>query len=271
MWITIAAIMPAVATNVYFYGGGVLWQIFIAVVAALVVEALCLYWRRLAVSGDDYGSAILTAVIIGVCLPPFAPWFVAITATTIAITLVKHCYGGLGNNPFNPAMAGYAFVFVCFPAYFNGWLVDGVAWEAIFIGAEATTTPTPLAAERLGQPLVASWQASAFAAAAAIGGIVLLILRIADWRLVVGFLAAGWAVAGDWQALLPGGFVFAAFFVITDPVTAATTSAGRWLYASIVGVLAMWLRNHGAHIDGIAFAVLLGNLLAPLLDRPFRQ
>ena len=111
----------AAAVNAFFYGYGVLWQMGIAIIAALLSEKACLLARHRTAGGDNYGSAVLSGIIIGVCLPPAAPWFVAATAAIAGMTLAKHCYGGLGNNPFNPAMAGYALAFVCFPGHFDGW------------------------------------------------------------------------------------------------------------------------------------------------------
>ena len=267
MWMTVAAMLPAAAVNAFFYGYGVLWQMGIAIIAALLSEKACLLARHRTAGGDNYGSAVLSGIIIGVCLPPAAPWFVAATAAIAGMTLAKHCYGGLGNNPFNPAMAGYALAFVCFPGHFDGWLIDTGAWNTLFTGVSAVTTPTPLAAARLGHLSELSWQVPAFAIASAVGGVFLLILRIADWRLVVGFLLGGLAIADNWSALLPGGFIFAAFFVVTDPTTAATTPTGRLLYAAAIGAIAAWLREYGPHTDGIAFAILLGNILAPFFDR----
>ncbi len=264
MWSVAAATLPALAAATYLYGWGVCQQLFITVSAATLCELICLRWQGKPLATAADGSAVVAACILTIALPPYVPWGVAAAAAIFAIGLAKHCYGGLGNNPFNPAMAGYALAFISFPEYFNAWTAD------------ATSHPTPLALARLGDPLAATtWQLALPALAAAGGGGVLLLLRLADWRLPLAFclgaVATSMALALDWQTLIQGGLVFAAFFVITDPVTAATSRGGRWCYAALVGALAIWLRQHGSHSDSIAFAILIGNVLAPLCDLAVKQ
>lgn len=270
MWSVAAATLPAIAAHGALYGGAVWLQLGVLAATALLTEAACLRWRgkplRAAVAAAADGSALVAACVLTVALPPHAPWVVAATAALLALALGKHCYGGLGNNPFNPAMVGYALAFFAFPEHFAAWTADAV------------TSPTPLAASRVedvaADAAAAPWRWESRlwlpAAAACAGGALLLALRFADWRLTLAFLLGAivviFAGGGEWRALLHGGMIFAAFFVITDPVTAAASRRGRWLYGFLTGALAMWLRQHGAHTDAIAFAVLIGNMLAPLCD-----
>lgn len=266
MWLTVACMLPAVAVQAAVYGWRVVLHVAVAVVVGLAAEGMCLRLRRLPLAAAADGSVVITAIILGVMLPPQAGWWVSAFAVVVAVGLAKHYYGGLGNNPFNPAMVGYALAFVSFPSAFHLWLA-----------ADGVSSPTPLAAARVAGNALPPLQVADYwqLAAAVAGGGVLLWKQVADWRLTLSFLLGVVAVqtaAGDaWAAVGYGGLVFAAFFVITDPVTAATTRLGRWLYGFAVGALALWLRQHGAHTDGIAFAVLLGNLLAPLLDHAVRQ
>ena len=261
MWAVAAAMLPAIFAAVVERGIGALWQIAFAAGGCILTEALCLRIRRLpirATIGD--GSAAVAGIIIGLSLPPLAPMYVAMCAAVFAMALAKHCYGGLGNNPFNPAMAGYALAFVSFPGDFGGWHAAEIGAHADAIGM-----PTPLSAARLGESAAAFsyW----FPLACIVGGAALLFLRIADWRLTASFLAGAFLCSGgDWQNLFWGGMMLAAFFVITDPTTAATTSRGRWLYGFAAGALSALLRERGMHSDGIAFAILFCNMLAPLAD-----
>ena len=253
-----AALIPAACAAIYERGEGALWQIALAVSGCVVAEAVCLRLRRLQVVPFlQDGSAAVAGIIIGLSLPPHAPYYVAIAAAFFAMALAKHCYGGLGNNPFNPAMAGYALAFISFPGDFGGW-------------ADAVSMPTPLAAARLEvSPPQVSYL---FPFACAAGGAVILILRAADWRLTAAFLAGAFLFAGgEWRSLLPGGLILAAFFVITDPVTAAATARGRWIYGFAAGALTAILRDIGPHTDGIAFAILFCNMLAPLADMRRRK
>ncbi|MGI9305690.1 MAG: RnfABCDGE type electron transport complex subunit D [Gammaproteobacteria bacterium] len=265
MWTVAAALLPALAAAVVGRGIGALWQAFSAVCACLLFEFICLRWRGLPGKTLADGSAAVAGLILGLALPPLAPWYVAPVAAGFAMALAKHCYGGLGNNPFNPAMAGYALAFLSFPAAFGGW---GAAesWREIFAASDAASMPTPLIAARLG--MEAPPPSYLFPAACVLGGAVLLQRRVADWRLpaafIGGVLAAG---GGDISALFAGGMMLAAFFVITDPATAAETPGGRIVYGFAAGALAVLLRERGQHADGIAFAVLFCNMLAPLADR----
>lgn len=259
MWTVAAAMSPAVFAAMYERGGGALLQIVVSVCGCVLFEAGCLRMRRLPVLQTVAdGSAAVAGVIIGLSLPPFAPYYVAVCAAAFAMILAKHCFGGLGNNPFNPAMAGYALAFISFPGDFGGWHADAVGM------------PTPLSAARLGAEIPPP--SYLFPLACAGGGAVLLLLRIADWRLPLSFLLGALLFSGgEWQTLFFGGLMLAAFFVITDPATAATTARGRWLYGFAAGALTILLRERGLHIDGIAFAILFCNMLAPLADMRRRK
>ena len=263
MWTVAAALVPAAAASALAFGEGVGIQLAAATFAAVVAEVACLAVRRVALSAAADGSAAVCGMIVGLSVPPLAPWWCAAFAAAAGIVLAKHCYGGLGNNPFNPAMAGYALAFVSFPSEFSAW-------------ADATAAPTPLLGAQLSAGAggvggsVSPWWLSVATVA---GGMILLALRIADWRLPVSFLLTVVAAAmlfGEMSAgthLRSGGLLLAAFFVLTDPATCAGTPPGRWLFGLLVGALTVWIRESGAHADGIAFAVLVGNMLAPLLDR----
>ena len=270
MRVAVLAMMPAVGAAAYIYGAGVLLQVGIAVCAAAVAEFVCLRLRGVSAAALADGSAVVAGVIVGFAMPPFAPWFVAAFAAASGMILAKHCYGGLGNNVFNPAMAGYALAFVSFPAHFDGWVVNETLMQTVFGNIDAISSPTPLSAARLSDAVINESPPMLLPIACIVGGTALLILRIADWRLTFGFLFGAFVVAllyDDIATILHGGLMFAAFFVITDPATAAATSRGRLLYAFGAGAFAIWLRKQGAHADSVAFAILAANMLAPLFDR----
>ncbi|MBE8157784.1 MAG: RnfABCDGE type electron transport complex subunit D, partial [Betaproteobacteria bacterium] len=131
-----AALMPAICAAVYERGAGALAQVLVAVCGCIAAEAFCLRLRGKPLNILADGSAAVAGIIIGLSLPPLAPWYVAAAAAGFAMALAKHCYGGLGNNPFNPAMAGYALAFVSFPADFGGWNAES-PWTAVFFSAAA--------------------------------------------------------------------------------------------------------------------------------------
>jgi electron transport complex protein RnfD len=306
-----AALVPGTLAHVWFFGPGVLVQIALAVAFALAIEAAMLRVRgqpvRLFLTD---GSALVTAWLFALCIPPLAPWWIAAVAMLAAIALAKHLYGGLGHNLFNPAMVGYAVVLVCFPRELSQWLVPGDlapasigigdAVAAIFAGLapggdwDAVTRATPLDLVRQlaagGQTLAEirddpvfgdfggrgwEWIANFYI----VGGIALCLLRVADWRTPVAVLGTTialtlpfWLADPDLhplplQHMFSGALVLAAFFIATDPVSGCTTPRGRWIFGAGVAILTLAIRRWGGYPDGVAFAILLMNAAAPLIDR----
>ena len=119
----VLALIPAMIAHVWFFGWGLPIQMFIAIVTALCCEALILYWRRKPIwpSLAD-GSALVTAVLLAFSIPPITPWWMVMLGTAFAIVVAKHLYGGLGYNPFNPAMIGYVVLLISFPLEMTMWL-----------------------------------------------------------------------------------------------------------------------------------------------------
>ena len=299
------ALVPGIAAYAWFFGPGVLVQILLATVFALGLETLMLRARGKPVRpflAD--GSAIVTAVLFALCIPPLAPWWVALVGMVFAIVFAKHLYGGLGSNLFNPAMVGYVVVLISFPQFLTAWPVPGAPAEAliaIFTGEppgglswDAVTGATALDAVRngtaAGQPIDAIRQSPAFGAVAgrgwewialwyAAGGLYLLWRRIISWHVpaavagsVLAFSAAGWLLdpAGHPTPLfdlVSGAVLLGAFFIATDPVSGCASPRGRLLFGAGVGIFTLVIRRWGAYPDGVAFAVLLMNMAAPLIDR----
>jgi electron transport complex protein RnfD len=314
MRLVLYALSPTVALHVVFFGPGLIIQIMLGIATALAAEglALRLRGRPLAPFLTD-GSALVTAVLLALCLPPLAPWWLIVSGTAFAILLAKHLYGGLGANPFNPAMVGYAVVLVSFPAQLLHWLPpDAAGFEparltllqtltTIFTGTppaqftwDAITSPTPLEAlrtnltmgmtmsEARASPIFGGlggkgWQWINFAALA--GGVWLLVLRIIRWHIPAAMLGAIAACASVMYLVDPGAYagpvfhlssgasMLGAFFIATDPVSAATSDRGKLVYGAGIGVLTYVIRTWGGYPDGVAFAVLLMNMSVPLIDR----
>jgi electron transport complex protein RnfD len=296
------AMLPAIAVQVWLFGIGVLLHIVIASVVALACEAGMLTLRRRPVAralGD--GSALVTAWLIAVCLPPLLPWWMTGLGTAFALIIGKHLYGGLGQNPFNPAMLAYCLLIVSFPALMSQWpalqgsdAATQLQW--VFGGERALdgiTGATPLDALRTGlrgdADVASVLQSPAFGSIAgagwewvalawAVGGLLLLALRIITWHIPVAFICTlalvsgvAWAIDPSQHAspafhLLAGGSMLCAFFIATDPVSGATTPRGKLVFAAAIALIAWLIRTWGAYPDGIAFAVLLLNICVPLID-----
>lgn len=294
------ALAPGIVATTGFFGWGLLIQIALATVAALVAEAVMLKvrGRPVAIHLNDF-SAVVTAWLLAICLPPLLPWWMTVLAVGFAIVIAKHLYGGLGANPFNPAMVGYAVLLVSFPLEMTLWLPPqnnilpgfGETLAVIFGGTsvarlDGISAATPLdhfkhslaaAPTIMGYVGGRGWE---WVSLCWLGGGVWLVAKgAADWRipasllLTVALFSLGLALFSSnpaWQNplfhLLSGGTMLAAFFIATDPVTAATTPLGRWIYAAGIGFIAMTIRVWGGYPDGFAFGVLLMNLSAPMID-----
>jgi len=308
MQMVILATIPGIVVQTWLFGWGTLINLMIASITALLCEAAILSIRRRSVAFflKDY-SALLTAVLLGVALPPTVPWWVTVTAVSFAIIFAKQLYGGLGNNPFNPAMVGYAIVLVSFPVPMSQWLgVQSIvasgeslsflqSLQAIFQhlpSIDGYTMATPLdgfknkdlvdsatafqTIEALQSASINSWLWVNIAYL--IGGLGLLWLRIITWHTPVAVLGALFVLAGVFHLfdisntatplfhLTTGAAMFGAFFIATDPVSSCTSNRGKLIYGAGIGILIYIIRTWGGYPDGIAFAVLLMNFSAPLID-----
>lgn len=299
--------LPGLIAQTYFFGWGNLHNVLWCAIVALGCEAIVLKLRKrpLAFYLGDY-SALVTAVLLGLALPPFAPWWVSLIATAFAILFAKHLYGGMGYNPFNPAMVGYALVLISFPlAMTTNWalpvsLVDQgtpslamtlqVIWEIVPV-ADGMTGATPLdvykheishgteesvrAMPIFGEKVSMGWEWVNLGFL--LGGLVLLWLKIIPWQtpfaVLVGLtlpsLILGWDADQTTPLsihLLSGATMLGAFFIATDPVSSSTTPLGRLVYGFGIGFFTYIIRVYGSYPDAFAFAVLLMNFAAPLID-----
>ncbi len=251
-------------------------------------------------------SAIVTAWLLALSLPSLAPWWLVITGTLFAIVVAKHLYGGLGQNIFNPAMVGYAVLIVSFPIQMTQWAgplelthahLDFAHSAAIIFGTDTQldgiAMATPLDALRTGllqqntvdevmaRPSFGHYGGVGFEWLAGffmLGGLLLWALRIISWHVPLGFLAGIWLTAGflhffdpgrygaPWFHLFAPSVMLGAFFIATDPVSGATTPKGKIIFGLGAGFLTILIRTWGGYPDGVAFAILLMNVCAPLID-----
>lgn len=305
-WVVVAA-MPGLVAQTLFFGWGNLINVIWCIALALGFESVALRLRRRPVRFylGDYSAAV-TGLLLGLALPPLVPWWTSLVAVGAAIILAKQLYGGLGYNPFNPAMVGYALVLVSFPVAMTvNWAAPAglmaqpsgffTTLEVIFGGAStapdgwATATPldvykneigaqlasTVTQAPVFGQGIARGWEWINFAFLA--GGVLLIFRRIITWHIPVGVLAGLGllSLALGWDAdryvplslhLFAGGTMLAVFFIATDPVSAATSNRGKLVFGCGIGVLVYLIRTWGAYPDAFAFAVLLMNFAAPFID-----
>ena len=264
MLLTAAAMLPALGVRLYYFG--VAQAIDIALGLALVVGCDRLIQGRNFWRSDT--SSLVCLMILLLALPPFAHWYTLAWAVLWAVLVGKYAFGGLGQNIFNPAMVGYACALVALPWEFGAWQEE-VAWQNKFTSVDAVSAATPLAA-RDASPVYAYHYY--LAAALALGALPLLYHRLLKLKLVISFLVCllGWSVLGQllgWSNSSPlehifaGGSLLAAIYVITDPVTSPTQSHKQLLYGGSIASLTYFIRTWGSYPDGIAFAVLLANVI----------
>ena len=271
----IGAMLPGIFVHCWLLGGRAVVVLGSATLAALLTEFACT--RRVQDLSD--GSAAVTGLLIGLCLPSSTPWFVAALAALIAIALAKHAFGGLGHNVFNPAMAGYAAALLAYPTLVVEFdTVTGATALEQLAHRGATTIAEVSGASAFGSfgAVNHEWINMAFL----LGGLYLIAVRLVSWFLpvcvllgmgVIAFLfddGGGSTSHGsplfNWFA---GGTMLAAFFVATDPVTSPSNRTGIVMYAVFIGAMAMLIRKYSSWPDGFAFAVLLANCFVPLLDQ----
>ncbi|MDR2259432.1 MAG: RnfABCDGE type electron transport complex subunit D [Azoarcus sp.] len=302
MLTVLLALAPGIAAYVWQIGAGILVNLAIATAAALAAEALVLKLRARPVTpAVTDGSAVVTAWLMVLAFPSIVPWWLTVLGVLFAIVAAKHLYGGIGQNPFNPAMAAYCAMIVAYPALMSQWPAAGhgdfAAQLQLILGGsrevDAVTGATALDTLRTGlrnhadvHTILATgafgfiggrgweWIAAGYLA----GGLFLIATRSIDWRLPLGFIAGmGGTACLFWLAaperfasplfhLASGGAMLASFFIVTDPVTAASTPRGKLIFAAGAGIIAWFVRVFGAYPEGIAFAVLLMNICVPLID-----
>ncbi|NHZ73159.1 MAG: RnfABCDGE type electron transport complex subunit D [Nitrospirae bacterium] len=278
------ALIPVMAMALYLFRWFAVLQVGICVVSCLAVEVLTSLWRGSRPSLQDT-SAIVTGVILGLSLPWSAPWYVGVVASVVAIGFGKAVFGGLGQNIFNPAMVGRAFVMISFASS-----LGATAYVRSGATLEILTQATPLtAAKELSGSVPGIWTlfvgnangslGETSVLACLVGGLYLCLRRSAVWLIPVSLIASAAVVAGIANLLMPetpltvlqhltsGALVFSAFFIATDPVTSPLTGRGQVIFGAGLGALVVVIRLFSNYPEGVVFAVLLMNAVVPLINR----
>ncbi len=274
----IIALLPATAFGVYLFGLNALFVVLVSVAAAMLTEALLqkLMNKRITVSD---GSAALTGLLLALNLPPAVPLWIPILGSVFAIAIVKQCFGGLGHNFLNPALAARAFLIVSWPTAMTTWTIP-----------DAVSSATPLAALKMGGELssymdmfignIGGCIGETSAIALILGGLYLIARRVIDPRIPViyiGTVALLTWVAGPQGLLtgdalyhiLGGGLMLGAFFMATDYTTSPMSTSGKMVFAAGCGILTSVIRLWGGYPEGVSYSILLMNLVVPLIDRAF--
>lgn len=289
MWLVTACLAPSAIAGIWFFGLRGILLLLASLAGCALSEALINRWRGLPFSLKD-GSALLTGLLLGLILPPSFPLAGAFLGGVISIGLGKAVFGGLGMNIFNPALVGRAFLQAAFPVAMTTWTVNRLQ------EMDALSAATPLALVKFREPgvglaesmpalsdlLIGSTAGSlgeTSALAVLTGGLVLLVTRVANWRIPLSMCLGAVLLAGAFWVLDPaqwphplfhllsGGFLFGALFMATDLVTSPLTMRGMWIFGLGIGMLTVLIRLFGGLPEGVMYSILLMNAAVPLINR----
>ena len=295
MYRVILALVPALLVAIYYFGWYALRLTIVTVAACMLTEWLI---QKFLIKGPvtiTDGSAAVTGLLLAFNVPANLPIWMAIAGSVVAIGIAKMPYGGLGKNPFNPALVGRVFMLVSFPTAMTTWPQANPIFEKGFF-ADAVTGPTPLGllkesgATSLDHmqfvDMVLGNRGGAFgeicAVALILGGLYLIIRKVIDWQTPLSILLTVFVFTGicwlinptqyiaPWYHIVYGGLILGAFFMATDMVTTPMTVKGKIIFGLGVGVITVVIRLWGAYPEGVSFAILIMNAFTPLINKAFK-
>lgn len=273
----IVVLMPATIFGIYNFGISALITILITIISCVVFEAGYQKLLGLKVTVKDL-SAVLTGLLLALNLPPEVPFWLPVLGSFFAIIVVKQLFGGLGQNFMNPALGARCFLLISFTGRMTTFTYDAV------------TTATPLANLKAGESVdvvsmflgtTAGTIGETSALALIIGGVVLLVRRIINYRIPVFYIGSfavfimvyslasgrGFDISFLMAHLFGGGLMLGAFFMATDYVTSPITPNGKIIFGVLLGLLTFLFRIFGGSAEGVSYAIIIGNLLVPLIER----
>lgn len=317
MTMVIIGLLPCTVAAFYFYGWRLIPMIIVSYAAGGAVEVLFACIRK----EDIQEGFLVTGLIFPLVLPPTLPLWMVAVGVMFGVFIGKELFGGTGRNVFNPAIVGRVFLALAYPAPMTAWTTPGTGlwgnmlkyvtaapdpktlevvtevaknadiwYSGIIVDGVTTATPLGLAkaGEEMGSVLdlflgnIGGSLGESSALMIILGGVFLLLTRVANWRTVVSILASAAVMsfalrlsspADNPEKFMPvintlfaGGLLFGAFFMATDPVSSPITNAGKCIYGILIGSVAILIRNFSGYIEGVMFAILLGNIVAPILD-----
>lgn len=273
----IVMLMPAAIFGIYNFGVSALITILVTVISSVVFEAGYQKLLGLKVTVKDL-SAVLTGLLLALNLPPEVPLWLPVLGSFFAIIVVKQLFGGLGQNFMNPALGARCFLLISFTGRMTTFTYDAV------------TTATPLANLKAGESVdvvsmflgtTAGTIGETSALALIIGGVVLIARKIIDYRIPVFYIGSfavfimiyslasgrGFDISFLMAHLFGGGLMLGAFFMATDYVTSPITPNGKIIFGVLLGLLTFLFRIYGGSAEGVSYAIIIGNLLVPLIER----
>ncbi len=303
MYSVIYAMIPAMLVSMYFFGLDAVRVITVSVVACVLVEYLI---QKYLIKGDltiNDGSAIVTGVLLAFNVPSNLPTLIIIVGAIISIGIAKMAFGGLGKNPFNPALVGRVFLLISFPVQMTSWQVPKPNFPIDL--ADAVTGPTPLGilkdglttgksvSELMGLPEMPPYineligfqggsMGEISAIALILGAIFMFVKKVITWHIPLAYLGSAFAFAGImWLVdpgyyanplfhLVTGGLILGVFFMATDMVSSPMSAKGMIVYGIGCGVITLVIRLWGGYPEGVSFAILIMNAFAPIINNSLK-
>jgi len=297
MYGVVISLIPAMAVSLYVFGVGALFVTLLAVLSCMVFEyVITRYLLKREISVWD-GSAIITGILLAFNVPANLPWWGVVIGSLVAIGVGKMAFGGLGNNPFNPALVGRVFLLISFPVQMTSWPVPFASRLQL---VDATTGATPLAiikegldagksiSELMGEvPSYFQLLTGAMAGcvgeisglALIVGFIYMLWKKIVTWHTPFAMLATIFVFGGILWLIDPtryadpifhivtGGILLGALYMATDYVTSPMNPKGMIIYGIGIGFITMVIRIFGSYPEGVSFAILIMNGFVPLINK----
>lgn len=275
----VIALLPALVAGIYFFGLKALWLTMVSVGFAVATEVVMQKIMKKPVTINDF-SAVVTGILLAFNVPVTLPWWMLAIGAIFAIALVKQCFGGVGYNFVNPALAARAMLFASWPVDMTSWVKPGI---------DAVTTATPMAilkgTEATGV-LPSVWNmfvgniggciGETSALALLIGGLYLLYRKVISPRIPLTYIAtvgvltllfSGFDLTIVPYHLFGGGLFLGAIFMATDYSSSPMTAKGQIIFALSCGLLTSVIRFYGGYPEGVSYSILLMNIATPLIDR----
>lgn len=274
MLAVVIALLPAAGFGIYNFGLNALILILVTVATTVLTELIYEILMHKKVTIGDF-SAVVTGLLLALNLPPSAPWWIGVVGGVFAILVVKMLFGGLGQNFMNPALGARCFLLISYTSIMCNFEYD------------AYTGPTPLASLKAGESVnildmvigkTAGTIGETSMIAIVIGACFLILLGVIDLKVPGSYIVTfvifitlfgghGFDPAFISAHLAGGGLMLGAFFMATDYVTRPVTKRGQYLYGIILGLLTGIFRIFGPSAEGVSYAIILGNLLVPLIEK----
>ena len=279
LYVTIA-LLPASAFGVWNFGVSALVMLVCTTASAVLTEYIYEKLMHKKITVNDF-SAVVTGLLLGLNMPPTAPWWMGVLGGIFAILIVKQLFGGLGQNIMNPALGARCFLLISFTSQMTTFVYDGV------------TGPTPLAQLKSGEMVdsmsmligrIPGTIGETSVIAVVIGAIFLILMGIIDLRIPGTYIATFVVFIGIFGQfanpevgffdpqyitahLCGGGLMLGAWFMATDYVTSPITKKGQIVYGMLLGILTGLFRLFGGSAEGVSYAIIISNLLVPLIER----